>query len=123
MQESIHVTFDDTLGPEKSKLAEKFVDLKITFTGYENKKSEVKDSEGAPSEATNILTPLKKFKQRVAHYETLIIGDKTEPDRTRSSFKPSKETLLGLVSIIEPISVDDALLENEWILAMQEEMN
>jgi hypothetical protein len=28
-----------------------------------------------------------------------------------------------LVSLIEPTSIDETLLSNEWILAMQEELN
>ena len=51
------------------------------------------------------------------------MGDKSEPVRTRSSFKPSEETLLGLVSLIEPTSVDETLLDTKWILAIQEELN
>ncbi|MCI47595.1 putative reverse transcriptase (RNA-dependent DNA polymerase), partial [Trifolium medium] len=34
-----------------------------------------------------------------------------------------EETLLGLVSITEPTSIDAALQDPEWILAMQEELN
>ena len=30
---------------------------------------------------------------------------------------------MGLVSLIEPSSIDEALLDNDWILAMQEELN
>lgn len=51
------------------------------------------------------------------------MGDKIEPDRTRSTFKPSEETLLGLESLLEPTFVDEAFLDTELILAMQEELN
>ena len=30
---------------------------------------------------------------------------------------------MGLVSLIEPSSIDEALLDNDWILEMQEELN
>ena len=30
---------------------------------------------------------------------------------------------MGLVSLIEPTTIDEALLDNDWILAMQEELN
>ena len=53
----------------------------------------------------------------------MILGDKDAPVRTRSSFKPSEETHLGLVSLIEPTSINEALQDNDWILAMQEELN
>ena len=31
--------------------------------------------------------------------------------------------LLGLVSLIEPTSIEEALLDKDWILAMEEELN
>lgn len=41
------------------------------------------------------------------------MGDKTDLVRTRSLFKSSKETLMGLVSLMEPTSVDD--ISNGWV--------
>lgn len=41
------------------------------------------------------------------------MGDKSEPIRIKSSFKPSKEMLLGLVSLIEPTSINEALLKTD----------
>ena len=55
--------------------------------------------------------------------EETILGRKEDPIRTRASFRNSEETLMGLVSLIEPSSIDEALLDNDWILAMQEELN
>lgn len=51
------------------------------------------------------------------------MGDKFGPVKTRSSFKPSEETIIGLVSLIESTFVNKALLDTEWILAMQVELN
>lgn len=51
------------------------------------------------------------------------MGDKTEPVRTRSSFKPSEEKLIGLVPLKEPTSLDEALLNTEWVIEMQEKLN
>ena len=68
-------------------------------------------------------THQKKSRPRTSHSEELIMGDKDAPVRTRSSFKPSKKTLLGLISLIKPISIDEALLDNEWIMYMQEELD
>ena len=58
-----------------------------------------------------------------AHPENVIIGKKEDPIRTRTSFRNNEESLFGLVSLIEPTSIDKALLDNDWILAMQEELN
>jgi hypothetical protein len=41
------------------------------------------------------------------------MGNKDEPVRTRSTFKGSEETLLGLVSLIEPTSCEEALQDKE----------
>ena len=35
----------------------------------------------------------------------------------------NEESLFGLVSPIKPTSIDEALEDNDWILAMQEELN
>lgn len=51
------------------------------------------------------------------------MGDKYEPNITRSSFEPSEEMLMGLVYLIEPTFVDEALLDTEWTLEMKEELN
>ena len=53
----------------------------------------------------------------------MIMGHKDDPIRTRSTFRNTEESLMGLVSLIEPTSTDEALLDNYWILVMQEELN
>jgi len=44
------------------------------------------------------------------------------PRRTRSYFR-QKESMIGLLSVIEHATVDETLLDDGWILAMQEELN
>lgn len=51
------------------------------------------------------------------------MGDKTEPIRNRLSLKQDEETFMGLVFVIEPTSIDEAIIDSEWILFMQEELN
>ena len=72
-----------------------------------------------------LLIPPQQKKSRIttSHPEELILGDKEAPVRTKSAFKPSEEMLLGLVSLIEPTSIEEALLDKDWILAMEEELN
>ena len=125
VEESIHVIFNDKLDPEKSKLVEKFIDLNInlseskdTDSGEKDSESKAKESVANDSEATQPesivdLTHQKKSRSRTSHYEELIPGDKNAPVRTISSFKPSEEILLGLISLIEPTSIDEALLDTE----------
>jgi len=67
-----------------------------------------------------VLSKLLKYKS--SHPEDLIIGNKESPRRTRSYFK-QEESMLGLLSVIVPTIVDEALSDDGWILAMQEELN
>ena len=62
------------------------------------------------------------FKYKSSHPEDQIIGNKDSPRRTRSYFR-QEESMIGLLSAIEPAIVDEALLDDGWILAMQEELN
>ena len=51
------------------------------------------------------------------------MGSKDAPVRTRSAFRTSENNLLSLVSLIEPTSVVEALLDKHWVLAMKEELD
>src|SRR3954469_6272338 len=55
--------------------------------------------------------------------EDVIIGKKDDPIKTRAFLKNNAECQFGLVSLIEPTSVDQALKDPDWIIAMQEELN
>ena len=107
-------------------MCEKLADVTITFTEPKEKIKEDKESE-APlyddvDSPSNQPQP-KKNKITSSHPEDLILGSKDALVRTRSTLKPSDEVLLGLVSLIEPTSIEEALLDKDWILAMEEELN
>jgi hypothetical protein len=132
VEESIKVRFDDKLGLQKSKQGESFADIEVQIAGTEVRTSENKSSEIQPNskeDSTNVTAtseePIQKRQSRssLAHPEDNILGKKDDPIRTRSTFRSSEESLMGLVSLIEPTSIDEALLDNDWILAMQEELN
>ena len=79
------------------------------------------------SKATNptledIALTKNSFKYKSSHPEELILGNKDSPRKTRSSFR-NEDSLLGLISVIEPSKIDKALLDDAWIVAMQEELN
>ncbi|KEH29289.1 hypothetical protein MTR_4g033190 [Medicago truncatula] len=63
-----------------------------------------------------------KFKHKSSHPEEIIIESKESPRRTRSQLR-QEESLIGMLSIIEPKTVEEALSDDGWILAMQEELN
>jgi len=58
------------------------------------------------------------FKYKSSHLEDQIIGNKDSPRRTRSYFR-QEESMIGLLSVIEPATIDEALSDDGWILAMQ----
>src|ERR1044072_2860944 len=121
VEESIHVRFDDKLDSDKSKLVEKFADLEITFLepGDKDKTLEAKESEAQNQEASTSEAAAsdqsipRRNRARTSHPEELILGSRDAPVRTRSAFRPSEENHLSLVSLIEPTSVDEALLDKD----------
>ncbi|KAK2410370.1 putative mitochondrial protein [Trifolium repens] len=72
------------------------------------------------SETTDI--PRNTFKYKSSHPEELILGNKNSPRKTRSNFR-DEESLFGLVSLIEPKTTNEALSDDAWIVAMEEELN
>ena len=115
VEESIGVRFGDKLGSQKLKQGKFFADIEVQFTGTEDNASEVyhKESQPIPEEAVTIITvtseePFQKRQSRsiLAHVEDKIMGKKEDPIRTRFTFRKFEESLMGLVSLIEPTSTD-----------------
>ena len=77
------------------------------------KEVEAKDFEAPQPEVIKAQNPLRRNRKRSSHSKELILADKFESVRTRSSFKPFEETLMSLVSLIEPTSTDEALLDTK----------
>ena len=82
----------------------------------------VEASEEAHVDSQQVIQSRNSFKYKSSHPEDQIIGNKESPRRTRSHFRP-EESALGLLSVIEPTTVDEALANDGWILAMQDELN
>jgi len=82
----------------------------------------VEASEEAHNDSQQVIQSRNSFKYKSSHPEDQIIGNKESPRKTRSHFRP-KESALGLMSMIEPAKVDEALADDGWILAMQDELN
>ena len=92
VEESIHVRFDDKLDPEKSKLVENFADLEITLAGSDEKTNDSEEVERGTSEAPESTINQKRQRNRQSVFEELILGNKNEPVRTRSTFRTSEDT-------------------------------
>ena len=69
-----------------------------------------------------VIQSRNSFRYKSSHPEDQIIGNKESPIRTRSHLRP-EESALGLLSMIEPTKVDEALTDDGWILAIQDELN
>ena len=82
----------------------------------------VEDSEEGHNDSQQVNQFKNSFKYKSSHLEDQIIGNKGSPRRTRSHFRP-EESALGLLSMLEPTKVDEALPDDGWILTMQDELN
>jgi transposase InsO family protein len=139
VEESMHVKFDDKeLEDKTSKQGESSAEIQVPEATPEP--DQIAESEDSPeaeptSEAQDETAsdeaqdgshqadpPRNTFKHKSSHPEELIIGNKDSPRRTRSHFR-QEESMIGLISMIEPTTVDEALSDDGWILAMQEELN
>ena len=76
---------------------------------------------------TPYLTPqqpqVKRVNRTLAHPSDLIIGSPSQGVKTRSQYHASFCKHVAFVSCIEPKNVDDALQEEDWVMAMQDELN
>ena len=63
----------------------------------------------------------KDWKFVVHHPQDQILGDKSDRVRTRSAFRD--QVTYAFVSEIEPKNIEEALVDNDWIMAMEEELN
>jgi len=139
VEESMHVKFDDKEpGSETPKQDENFVDIQATEDTSEpdhieesedtlevEPASEAQDevaSDEAQDGSQQTNQSKNTFKYKSSHPEDQIIGNKDSPKRTRSYFR-QEESMIGLLSVIEPATVDEALSDDGWILAMQEKIN
>lgn len=80
------------------------------------------DLEEAQDDLIIFAQSKKYFKYKDSYPKDLIIGNKDEPLRTRSAFR-NDNCMLCFISLIEPTSVNEALSDDGWIVAMKEELN
>ncbi|KAK2450481.1 putative mitochondrial protein [Trifolium repens] len=140
VEESIHVRFDDK--EHDSKMSEQDdsyagIEYQYNYQNPEKASETIEASEAQMEEASDEAAseehddvsedetneaPKTKFNYRSSHPEDLILGNKESPSKTRSAYQQS-DSLLGLISMIEPKNVDEALTDDGWIVAMQDELN
>ena len=120
VEESIHVTFDETNTPNKGR-----VSFDEDETGESSNQPEMQNMEqqqqqhDTPTE--NRILP-KEWKQPRDLSLDNILGDINKGVSTRHSFNLLCDDM-AFVSKIEPLCVEDALKDEFWIMAMHDELN
>ncbi|GJX17824.1 retrovirus-related pol polyprotein from transposon TNT 1-94 [Tanacetum coccineum] len=114
---SLNVTFDETPPPSKtSPLVNDDLDEKeeIKVTEKKNLKNDIEDETLEIDEIVNV-------KESRNHLLENVIGNLNQ--RTLRSQAQNKSNLFCFISTIEPKNVNEALADESWIIAMQEELN
>ena len=125
IEESMHVSFDEN-NPSKEDIIvdndDDLVDIpqEIDFiSGNENQPEHHEEQD--PQDA-NINDLPKEWRTHRDHPIDKIIGDISQGVSTRLNLKDACLNM-AFVSQIEPSKVDEALGDDQWIIAMQEELN
>ncbi|GJY02874.1 retrovirus-related pol polyprotein from transposon TNT 1-94 [Tanacetum coccineum] len=117
VKESLNVTFDETPPPSKtSPLVDDDLDEEeaIKVTKKKNLESDIVDETLEIDEIVNI-------KESRNHPLENVIGNLNQ--RTRRSQAQNQSNFFCFISNIEPKNVNEALTDDSWIVAMQEELN
>ncbi|GJV28542.1 retrovirus-related pol polyprotein from transposon TNT 1-94 [Tanacetum coccineum] len=117
VEESLNVTFDETPPPSKtSQLVDDDLDEEeaIKVTKKKNLEKDIKDETLEIDEIVNI-------KESRNHPLENVIGNLNQ--RTLRSQAQNQSNFFCFISTIEPKNVNEALADESWILAMQEELN
>jgi hypothetical protein len=119
VEESMHVKFDDKeLGDKTPNQDESYAEIQVPKdTPEPDQTAESESLEHFQDGSQQAIQSRNTFKHKSSHREDLIIGNKDSPRRTRSYFR-QEDSMIGLISMIEPTTVDEALSDDGWILAM-----
>jgi hypothetical protein len=75
-----------------------------------------------PNQESTSQVPPKTWKTVTNHPPEQIIGNTEDGIRTRRSLQ-IVENNLGLISQVEPRTIDEAIIDESWIEAMKEELS
>ena len=124
VEEVIHIRFDKNK-PDKelSELDESFADLRlddsITITSSSRKESEILASTQQEAQV-EVKEPIGRIIRR-NHPESQIIGDPTYRVQTRLPLKTQGH--ITLIFEMKPKHIDKAMQDDNWVKAMQEELD
>ncbi|GJW19092.1 retrovirus-related pol polyprotein from transposon TNT 1-94 [Tanacetum coccineum] len=117
IKESLNVTFDETPPPSKtSPLVDDDLDEEeaIKVTEKKNSENDIEDDTLEIDEVVNI-------KESRNHLLENVIGNLNQ--RTLRSQAQNQSNFFCFISTIEPKNMNEALKDESWIIAMQEELN
>ena len=126
IEESIHVTFDETniTSPRKEfvdDIADTLEDTQNEERNLKRKRDdEDKDDQDDTAQENDNLP--KEWKSSRNHPLDNIIGDISKGVTTRHSLKDLCNNM-AFVSLIESKNFKEAIIDDHWIVAMQEELN
>ena len=122
IEESMHVSFDET-NPSKEDNIVCDNDDEILEGPQENSsKDQPIQLEESPQQESNLNDLPKEWRTHRDHPIDKVIGDISQGVSTRLNLKDACLNM-AFVSQIEPSKVDEALGDDQWIIAMQEELN
>ncbi|GKD53343.1 retrovirus-related pol polyprotein from transposon TNT 1-94 [Tanacetum coccineum] len=113
VEESLNVEFDESPPPKSPPLVDDDI-LENDIIVNQDKDLEIKENEPLNKEITNI-------KNSKDHPIETIIGSLNE--RTLRSQVQNQRKLYCFVSSVEPKNVKEAIQDESWTMAMQEELN
>ncbi|CAJ2642247.1 unnamed protein product [Trifolium pratense] len=120
LNNKVHLKKFDARGYKEHPFSEEPLNMTVP-TDSEHQRNEAA-TEPAVDESEDDEPPRNTFKYKSSHPEELILGNRDSPRKTRSQLR-NEESLVGLISMMEPSKVDEALKDDAWIVAMQEELN
>ncbi|GKB59956.1 retrovirus-related pol polyprotein from transposon TNT 1-94 [Tanacetum coccineum] len=117
IEESLNVTFDETPPPCKtSPLVDYDLDEEEAIRATEKK-----NLENVVEDETLEIDKIVNFKESRNHPLANVIGNLNQ--RTLRSQAQNQSNFFCFISTIEPKNVNEALGDESWIVAMQEELN
>jgi len=122
IEESIHVSFEES---NPKRLGKDIDDVADELESLNQKKQDLKTEEiGTPHDEEASTSNKLPKEWRTSRYHPLdnIIGEVTKGVTTRNSLRNTCNHL-AFVSQIEPKNLDEAIVDENWTIAMQEELN
>ncbi|GJW44005.1 retrovirus-related pol polyprotein from transposon TNT 1-94 [Tanacetum coccineum] len=117
IEESLNVTFDETPSPsKKSPLVDDDLDEEEAI-----RETEKKNLENVVEDETLEIDEIVNFKESSNHPLENVIGNLNQ--RTLRSQAQNQSNFFCFISTIEPKNVNEALRDESWIVAIQEELN